>query len=40
VLAAMGGSFVKPLITGTVTLCSNEVSRTSGRLCSADDLEG
>jgi dipeptide/tripeptide permease len=27
VLAAVGGSFVKPLITGTVTLCSNEVSR-------------
>jgi dipeptide/tripeptide permease len=27
VLAAIGGSFVKPLITGTVTLCSNEVSR-------------
>ncbi len=26
-LAAVGGSFVKPLITGTVTLCSNEVSR-------------
>ena len=27
VLAAIGGSFVKPLITGTVTLCSTEVSR-------------
>lgn len=27
VLAAIGGSFVKPLITGTVTLCSNNVSR-------------
>lgn len=26
-LAAIGGSFVKPLITGTVTLCSNEISR-------------
>jgi dipeptide/tripeptide permease len=26
-LAAVGGSFVKPLITGTVTLCSSEVSR-------------
>jgi dipeptide/tripeptide permease len=26
-LAAVGGSFVKPLITGTVTLCSTEVSR-------------
>jgi len=26
-LAALGGSFVKPLITGTVTLCSNDVSR-------------
>jgi len=27
VLAAIGGSFVKPLITGTVSLCSNEISR-------------
>ncbi len=27
VLAAVGGSFVKPLITGTVSLCSNDVSR-------------
>jgi dipeptide/tripeptide permease len=26
-LAAVGGSFVKPLITGTVALCSTEVSR-------------
>jgi dipeptide/tripeptide permease len=26
-LAAVGGSFVKPLITGTVMLCSSEVSR-------------
>jgi len=26
-LAAVGGSFVKPLITGTVTLCSTTVSR-------------
>jgi len=26
-LAAVGGSFVKPLITGTVTLCSTPVSR-------------
>ena len=27
VLAAVGGSFVKPLITGTVAICSTEVSR-------------
>ena len=26
-LAAVGGSFVKPLITGTVTICSNDASR-------------